>query len=232
MKKTTFSSIVGEHLYIVESSNGRTTVSGTVYLGSSPGSTAMDIFAGAATLATGGIAWLIYIINRKVAKKEAAIILLNEIESAEREINTIKINRDINDYTSILPFSHWNDFQHLFVKDFDASELSKINNFFKSCKLAEESIRLYSSYLVNAMEEKSRIIQVKLLDLMEKTPNAAQYEVEKNRILSIFHSESYYFVPHTPKQKLFDYLDNLNEISLTIIGIKFKKIIHRKWYQF
>lgn len=190
-----------------------------------------NIFNGATTLIAGSVAWLIYLYNKKDRKVEAATILLDEIRIAEREIDNIKKNKAISDYTFILPSNHWDEFQHLFVKNFDPDEMQKISDFFKACSLAEESTKLLRSYLPASMDQKVRNIQDKLLELIEKTTNKEEYEKEKERILKIFHDENYWFLPNAPKEKLIDYLQNINQLSLTSIGVKLKNIRDAKWYQ-
>lgn len=190
-----------------------------------------NIFNGLATLITGLVAWFIYLYNKRDRKIEAANILLNEIYVAEREIDNIKQSKTISDYTFILPSNHWGDFQHLFVKNFDSDELRRISDFFKACFLAEESVNLHRLYLPRAMDQKTRNIQDKLLDLIEKTTDEETYEKEKKRILKIFHEEAYCFLPNAPREKLFEYLQNISPISLTSIGVKLKNIRDAEWYQ-
>ncbi len=190
-----------------------------------------NIFNGFATLATALTALIIYLYNRRDRKVEAASILLNEINIAEREINNIKQNKAISDYTFIIPSSHWEEFQHLFTKNFDSDELRVISDFFKSCSLAEESTSLLKSYLPIATNKKSTYVQEKLLDLMEKYAETKEYEKEKDRILKIFHAENYFFLPNDPKTKLVEYTQNINSISLTSIGTKLKDIRDAKWYR-
>ncbi len=190
-----------------------------------------NIFNGAATLVAGLVAWVIYLYNKRDKKIEAANIILNEIYVAEREIDNINKNKSISDYTFILPSNHWDEFQHLFVKNFDSDELRKTSDFFKACSLAEESVNLFKSYLPRAMDQKARYIQDKLLDLMEKNTDKKEYEKEKERILEIFHEESYWFLPSAPKEKLFDYMQNINPVSMTSIGVKLKNMRDSRWYK-
>ncbi|QSH39059.1 hypothetical protein JXR01_01975 [Candidatus Kaiserbacteria bacterium] len=190
-----------------------------------------DMFNGIATLVAGLFVWLIYIYGKRDKKKEAATILLNEIYTAEREMNNIKKNKIVSDYTFILPSNHWNDFQHLFTKNFDADEMNKMSEFFKACSLAEESIKLIKSYLVIAMDQKSRVIQDELITLIGKSEDFNVYKEEKEKILNIFHKEDYWFAPSAPKEKLFDYLENIDQLSLSSVGGKLKSIRDSRWYK-
>lgn len=188
------------------------------------------IFSGLATLVTGVVAWFVYLYSKRDKKIEIATIILNDIFLAEREINNIKKNKVINDYSFILPSNHWNESQHLFVKDFDSDELNKISEFFKACSLAEESLKLIRSYLPISMDQKTRAIQEKLLELACTADNKAVYESKKQKILEVLHSEEYWFLPNAPTQKLIDFLQNVEQLSLSSIGVKLKNIRDTKWF--
>jgi hypothetical protein len=189
------------------------------------------IFSGTATLLAGTIAWIIYLYGKRDKKIEAATILLKEIHSAEREIENIKKNKVITDYSSILPSNHWEYVQHLFVRTFDTDELGKVTEFFKSCYLAEESLKLIRSYLPISMDQKTRSIQEKLIQLIADSTDKTDYEAKKKKILDLFHAENYWFLPNTPAQKVIDYIHNIDQLSLSPVGIKLKKIRDAKWYK-
>ncbi|MFA5155054.1 MAG: hypothetical protein WC453_01325 [Patescibacteria group bacterium] len=191
-----------------------------------------NLFNGLATIFTGLVAWLVYLYSKRDKKIEAANILLNEIYTAEREIKKIKESKAISDYSYILPSNHWNELQHLFVKNFDSNEINKISDFFKSCSLAEESIKLIKSYLITAMDQKSRVAQNHIFDWAEKANgDEKNYNSLKEGVLNIIHKEEYYFMPNAPKQQLFDYLQNISKLSVGSVGIKIKNIRDSRWYK-
>ncbi|MCB9818611.1 hypothetical protein H6788_00275 [Candidatus Nomurabacteria bacterium] len=190
------------------------------------------VFSGLATLITGLVAWSVYLYNKRDRKIELATIILNDILLAEKEINNIKKSKVVTDYSFILPSNHWNEAQHIFVKDFDSDELNKISEFFKACSLAEESLKLIRSYLPISMDQKTRVIQEKLVELADTTDDKAEYETRKGKILEVLHSEEYWFLPNAPSKKLIDFLQNVEQLSLGSIGVKLKKIRDAKWYNF
>jgi hypothetical protein len=190
-----------------------------------------NIFNGFATLITGLVAWFVYLYGKRDRKIEIATILLNEIFVAEREINNIKKNKIISDYVSVLPSNHWEINQHIFVKNFDVDELSKISEFYKSCSLAEDSLKSIRSYLPVSMDQKTRSIQGKLLELMTDSASNIEYEEKKKKILDLFHTEDYWFLPNAPTQKLIEYIQNIEQLSISSIGMKFKKVRDSKWYK-
>lgn len=190
------------------------------------------IFSGLATLVTGVVAWFVYLYSKRDKKIESATIILNDIFLAEKEINNIKKNKIISDYSFILPSNHWNEAQHLFVRDFDSDELNKISEFFKSCSLAEESLKSVRSYLPISMDQKTRVIQEKLLELAETSNSEEEYQTKKEKILQLFHSEEYWFLPSTPSNKLISFLENVEQLSLGSVGIKLKQIRDAKWFSF
>lgn len=188
------------------------------------------IFGGLTTLFTGLIAWIIFLWEKKDRKIKASIIILNDIYRAENAIRNIKNNKIINDYTSILPLNQWEQYQYLFVKNFDENELNKITSFFKSCTLAEENIISFKTFLNHAIVQKAKSIQDKLLELIESN-NEDEYKIKKSNIVSSFEKEDYYFSPLSPREKIIEHIGNIDQLSLSSVGVKFKKIIDSKWYE-
>lgn len=189
------------------------------------------IFSGLATLVTGMVAWLVYLYNKRDRKIEIATIILNDIVAAEREIHNIRTNKVVNDYTYILPVNHWEESQHIFIKNFDSDELSRISNFFKICSLTEESLKLMRSYLPIAMEQKVRVTQDKLIELASNTNDKSEYASKKSKVLGVFEPEDYWFSPNTPRLNLINFLQDVEQLSLSSIGTKFKIIRDTKWFK-
>ncbi len=165
----------------------------------------------------------VYYWQKKDEKKKAARVLIMEIRNAELEIGHLKKSGAVSDYSSILPTSSWTKYNHYFAKDLDEDELAHINNFYNSCQLVENEIGQLRSALSVAMEEKMKIIQEKLLELMDETTDKESYEKRKEKILKLFHKEDYWFLPNAPKEKLLRYLQNISFVMTSSAGQKLKK---------
>lgn len=170
----------------------------------------------------------VYYWQKRDEKKKAARVLLMEIRNAETEIKNLKEISVVSDYSSVLPASNWGKYNHLFVKDLDRDELTLVNNFYNSCQLVENEIKQLRGALSVAMEEKMKIIQVKLLELIDKEENEESYKKQKERILELFHKEDYWFLPSAPREKLLRYLQNISFVTTSTAGQKFKKIADLK----
>ena len=193
-----------------------------------------NIFTGLTTIFAGSVVWIVYLYTKRREKIDAATIILIAIIRAEREMDKIKEYKGITGYTSILILNHWSKLQYLFTNNFDEDQFIKTTNFFRSCELAEETIKLLRSYLPNAMEEKSRVVQQKLLELADRNKdeqNKHKYMEEKKKILDPFYDETDWFLPKKPKEDLIEYLGGIPYISITEIGMVLKRIKNAKWYK-
>ena len=170
----------------------------------------------------------VYYWQKKDEKKKAALVLLMEIRNAELQIQHLKESGAISDYSSILPSSSWQKFGYIFVKDFDRDELVLVNNFYNSCQLAETEIKQLRDALSVAMNEKMKIIQHKLLELMANATDKESYTTQKEKLLDLFHKEDYWFLPNAPKEKLLRYLQNIILVMTSSAGQKLKKIAGMK----
>lgn len=190
-------------------------------------------FGSIATIITGLIALLLYYLSKRSYKSNAARIILAEIRVAESSVAKIKETKVINDYTSIMSRSSWNDYKHLFVRDIDSDELKNIDVFYLHCSLAEKQIGIYVNFDTIGSNERAKIIQHKLLELADTykdggQPNSnIQYQEHKNKILEIFHHEPYWYEAYAPKNKVIEYISAIQLVLNTTAGEKLRKISNR-----
>ena len=184
-----------------------------------------ETFNGIATIIAGAFAFIVYTLHKRDEKIKASRIILLEIRNAEDQILNIKNTGVASDFSSILPFDNWQNYNHLFVKDFDIDETKSINNFYISCALVDKELNRLKNFLPLAMENKAAEIQTKLLELADRNKNDHNtYKKEKDLILDTIHKETYYFEAISPKEKIIQYLKNIQLITVTTVGAKIKKI--------
>jgi len=174
--------------------------------------------SGFLTLITGLIALLVYWLQNKSRVREAAIILMTEIRSAEKAIQDIKNGADIfNLNISILPVSGWNKYYHLFAQKLTRDQFESLDSFFKNCNAAEKELnRIRVFFTDGCLQAKCENIQIKLLDLAEKYKDSEiEYTKTKDGILEIFHKENYWFLPNKTKDDFQKYVINISQISST-----------------
>jgi|GEM_PF-5947316 len=112
-----------------------------------------NIDAGA-TLIVGFLAFVVYKLQRRDAKKDAAKMLLNEITSAQDAVIAIKKGKRKEDQLitgeeSIMPSRSWEKYKHLFVSDFEARDWTRISEFYKQCAALDNAIKLQASFFDN-----------------------------------------------------------------------------------
>jgi hypothetical protein len=110
-------------------------------------------------LLTGLVAFVIYFLNKRVEKKDAARIIINEIRLAENTIKQIKNSKTITELSIILPNNTWDSKKHLFLNKLDQDELNLINDFYYKCTYAEQYRKIYYELRNNAVLVKSTYLQ-------------------------------------------------------------------------
>lgn len=186
-------------------------------------------FVAFATMVTGGVAILLFFGQKQDAKNKAAIIILLEIRNAEDKIDEIrekvKGGTISGDLPSVLPVNSWKNYAHLFAKDFDQDELRLMNSFFSKCAVIEDYANRNNSFFWTAAEERTKVVQRKLADLIEKANgNAATLTQLKSTVLDSYTNDNYQYAPQKTAQVIEFNLQNFPKITPTTCGEKLKKI--------
>ena len=193
------------------------------------------------TIAAGFLAFLLYFRKIKDTKKDAANILILEIQNAERQLKVLKekLTKDktLSDDVFLMPTASWDKYQYLFVRDLDRDEWDTIVSFYDRCNLIDQAIISNNSYFqkneeqirVNLQRITSDYIK-EIIDL-EKNDKFADRKkaiIDKavnfqNEYLS--HPEITIYNPQKPVNDAVLYLENLPMyLSQTSIGNKLKKM--------
>jgi len=179
-------------------------------------------------LVTGLFAFIIYRIQKASEKRDAAIIIINEIRNAEQAIINIKNTKRIGELSIILPNNSWAIKKYLFVKNLDLDEYNLINDFYNKCNMAEEYRLLYFKTLNESVIAKSNEMQVALIRLMEVTITDSKevndYEIKKEKLVKMANAETWLFEPNRPVSNLIEYINNIILVTTSSAGLKIKKI--------
>lgn len=187
-------------------------------------------FSSFSTLLVGGIAIYLYLIQKKDTKIQAARVLLLEIRTAEERISQIKEEVQdglLHDLPSVFPTKSWKIYSNLFVSDFDQDELRSISLFYDYCELIEDFAKRNNDFFWVTTEERARIIQQKLADLVihsQTTEESIDLDLAKQKILDAFANDSYLYSPQKTINEIKKYSEKINAITTTSVGIKLKKI--------
>ena len=200
------------------------------------------------TIIVGSVAIIVYKLEQKNRKKQAAVAILFELKNAESLVRQAKTNISTNSPTEklsenlyLMNYESWSKSRHLFVKDFEESEWTKISNYYNTCllfdravnhqhsifqanedKIRSERIRVWAD-IVYSYEDQDHKIKKELQEYCEKRFWSFENAFMKN-------IDILFYAPMKPVNDAQKYLnsDDLLPISDTIIGAKLRKIAKLK----
>jgi hypothetical protein len=170
-------------------------------------------------------AFIIYMLNKRDKKRQAAIILYLEIQEIEKNINLIlKSENNLKRYDiKILSTNSWNIYKNYFALDFNKNEYDALSNFYFIAESIENERKTLETLMLVEGEAKTKKLQETLVDLA-KNMDKERYLVEKNRVLDISVKETFSFLMDRPSNKYANYLSQFKEITITTVGNKIRKI--------
>ncbi len=98
---------------------------------------------------TAMIALLVYLHQRASAKRDAALLILQEIRFAEAQIKRYNPAIGFQFYEKLLPTDNWNKNIHLFINDFEESQIDAISNFYAKTHYLDDVIRKFSQLVLD-----------------------------------------------------------------------------------
>ncbi len=194
------------------------------------------------TLIAGLSALYIYRRQRKDSKRAAANSIYLEIQHIERCIPKVKgavrrgglNNLDIN----ILREDAWSKYSHMFSADFDKDEWETITDFYQTARLLGEAIfesnKAFGEDVAQIRVNKQRIIADITKDVIDNPGDADDALQNYNQKLDLFdklymlRQDDFAYTPVKHKNDAEKCLEDLQKISITTIGVKFKKFIGLK----
>jgi hypothetical protein len=124
-----------------------------------------NFFIAFVTFVVGLVALIIYMLQKRDYKKDAANIILLEIQSAERaarKVNENLANEILAPDIFLMPTESWTLYKYLFLRDFDRDEWDLISDFYINCRLLDNDIKYNNSAFASDVdairENKQRIL--------------------------------------------------------------------------
>lgn len=205
-----------------------------------------NFFVGAVTLLAGSTAFYLYITQKRDHKKDAANILLLEIQNAGRLLGEVREHLRNGRLPSkfLMPTDSWDKYKYLFVRDFDRDEWDSIANFYHHCKLYDQAVSHNSSFF-QKNEEQIRVNMHKITsnylkadfenqnadEKIEETNNSqagvsySKHDIAKFQEFYLSKANLLLYEPRKPLQDAQQHLDDIRlDISQTSIGLKLKKM--------
>lgn len=183
-----------------------------------------------ATLIVGTIAYIIYLAQKKDIKKNAANIIISEIENAERLSNKALQSNAINAFnvgeSILVPNNNWKVYKHLFLKNFSESELEKIDQFYAKCESFNESFRKIKDVVPRHIIERTNNSQRIIADLAKESKSVTEFTKKKKKFIEIYINDNdiYTYSPTQPWDQLKTSLVEIENISNTSIGRRLKDL--------
>ncbi len=128
------------------------------------------LFNAVATILVGLYAFSLYKKQKNDSKKDAANIILLEVQNAEKVLKLAQrfLDKPIAELpydTITMPTESWCENKYLFVADFDKNQWEAISNFYSVCQLFDESVRTNASYFQKNEEQVRVNIQKRSAEL-------------------------------------------------------------------
>ena len=208
-----------------------------------------NLFIAFVTFGAALVAYFLYRKRIKDDKKDAANILLLEIQNAERQIKVAREqmikNNVLVDDAYVMPTMSWGQYKYLFVRDFDRDEWDTVNSFYEKCGSFDESVRHKSTafsnneaairanlhrvtadYVQNFTHENIETDKEEKGDVRSRLQK--EIDVFQDEYLGLPESLTLY-TPNKPINDAKKVLETIQEnLSQTSVGAKLKKITRLK----
>ncbi len=207
-----------------------------------------NFFIAFVTFTVGLVALVVYIMQKNDRKREAANIILLEVQNAERNLKLIKksLKKDppeLPNDLKLLPTENWSKYSYLFIRDFDRDEWDEIASFYHKCQLIDETISHNNAAFWGDVEQiranKQRILADHSNDSAKKlevtvdvlapddTKIVQKFTDITDKFDTLYMSRQVKF-GYTPQKTINDaklYIDDINyRISQASVGAKIKKL--------
>lgn len=101
---------------------------------------------GLITLVVGFVAIYLYLKQKKDHKRDAALLILQEVRYAEQSVRNYRTNKTYTFTEKILPTSSWHKNIHLFVKDLKETDIDLISKFYSNAAYLDGVIGILADF--------------------------------------------------------------------------------------
>ena len=194
------------------------------------------------TFGAGATAFVVYFRQKEDTKRDAANVVLLEVQNAERKIKNL---RDVIAQTAntgypdgklpedlvILPTASWDKYKYFFVRAFNRDEWDSVTDFYNKCRLLDEGLRHNKSFFQKNEEQ----LRANRLRILMEYLKASIDEDDADRRNSILQKKqafddssidvSFFYDPRKPLLDVKKILaDLVVDLSLTTVGSKLRQL--------
>lgn len=189
-------------------------------------------FSGIATLVTGLLVIVIYYIQKKNDKMQAARVLLTEIRIAEERIGQIREKIDskiFNDFPPVFPTKSWKSYSHLFISDFDQDELRLINLFYDYGELIEDYAKRNNEYFWITTQERAKVQVHEIANIIrdkseEQKDSDKEISQKRDNLIKKMDLHNTTYFPVWTIDQIRAYLSKIQTVTVSSCGAKLKKL--------
>lgn len=194
-------------------------------------------------IGVGTLALVVYKLQKRNEKRNAAILVISQINELKEKIGKIVeiiSNNQLNatgiyETLDILDDNQWNKYKHLFVGNIDSNSIRIINDFYEGVSLIREQLVLAKKlqqqaffnnqqmltnncnyFLMQEYENNTKLLSSNYKDLLESIPTTNENE-EKLKKASIQIFDTQFSVNNSKSQILNRYFQKVNDIK-TLFG--------------
>ncbi len=195
------------------------------------------------TLVVGFVAYIIYLKQRDDSKKDAANVILIEIQNAERILKQSKHSLTKLSIPNLdeptMQVESWSKYKYLFIRDFDRDEWDAITDFYNKCQVYDDAVKASNSsfqkneeqYRVNIQKVSSDFVLKFGPKLLSENDQQKRELIKKDlseriiRFRDLYLEVAQLYSPNKPVIDASRLVNELtNNLSQTTIGIKLKAL--------
>lgn len=199
------------------------------------------------TLLVGLVALEVYRRQKRDEKKNAARILLVEIENAERQLSVIKESGNdgnLSENSKLMSSSSWEKYRHMFGQDFTSREWDTISDFYNRCLQYDKAVEYDGSSFYHDIEafrtSINNALSLGLANIIASNNELSsdevieEYSVYKEKLVDAYMSPKnlHMYSPTKPINDAAKALKDLNStLSLTSVGDKLRRMSRQSIWQ-
>lgn len=203
-----------------------------------------NFFQSIVALIVGVFVFVQYRINRRDHLRDAASIIIIEIQTASRTIKSIRkrlVDRVLDSDVSVMPSDSWKENRQLFAKYLDRDEWDTIEDFYDRSRLLDDVVKYNRQMFRNDVEQIRINKQRAAADFaIDTVNNIATNKMNKEDVANMFSSKVSVYdtlymskqgeLAYTPNQVTDDakkYIDNIPDVLNSSAYVKLKSISRR-----
>lgn len=203
-----------------------------------------NFFQSIVALIVGVFVFVQYRINRRDHLRDAASIIIIEIQTASRTIKSIRkrlVDRVLDSDVSVMPSDSWKENRQLFAKYLDRDEWDTIEDFYDRARLLDDVVKYNRQMFRNNVEQIRINKQRAAADFaIDTVNNIAANNMNKEDVANMFSGKVSVYdtlymskqgeLAYTPNQVTDDakkYIDNIPDILNSSAYVKLKSISRR-----